>query len=462
MRQKALQLTRSTEKPKLPALKKYAEKTRRIVEKIDRNVAEEYVNEAFALKLQQIIQDIKSTDKLTKTDDEKRKEKEKIDKELAKMKTKLANAKSVPRGTWELADRIGMRQGNVQQYGTVQKTLGAGSKKFIEWRNFARDHFDDVSTRTDLRIKPQQHVFSPQLRTCTTKIHKLLRDDLPNELAEKFFETIDDIAVKITDRISDLSFVIRATMLKYASSGHDKFNINCIIPNHAVRDTAMVDDDGYINVSVPTFTRDTEDYEKLFRQEHIQFMHQQYFGRNKTNAAEQHPLWEALNVDCFNTLSKAPTGISQTINSAVQDLAKNIENMMKGSMFEKALEYVTRILLRLLLAPRREASYKQMVRRLAARREERKKQVNGRSIRNMQRKLLYEEKKYYNKCEERILNAIDEDEYQKWQTRRYGSQQRLERIEEEWAKRLERTQASRVRDRKRKNILYKINNHLVC
>lgn len=60
--------------------------------------------------------------------------------------------------------------------------------------------------------------------------------------------------------------------------------------------------------------------------------------------------------------------------------------------------------------------------------------------RDSQRHLLYKEKKFYQKCEDRLPQAKDDDEYQKWQKRRYESQKRLQRIEEQWEARLRWTQ----------------------
>lgn len=104
----------------LPKFKKDMSMPRREVQKIHKDVAKGNLVEAFDQKLRTIIKSIKVTDNPNKSGKEKEKDKTKIDKALQKKKIELANAKSVLRGTWELADQIGIkkRQHKQVRYGT--------------------------------------------------------------------------------------------------------------------------------------------------------------------------------------------------------------------------------------------------------------------------------------------------------------------------------------------------------
>ncbi|KAL1927498.1 hypothetical protein VTP01DRAFT_3735 [Rhizomucor pusillus] len=102
-----------------------------------------------------------------------------------------------------------------------------------------------------------------------------------------------------------------------------------------------------------------------------------------------------------------------------------------------------RILLRLHLAPKREAHYKELVSRKAKEKQERKIKVDSAAIRNFQRNRLREEKKYLQN-ENRIVQAKDSDEEEKWSSRRYKCQQRIYAINENWQKRLK----NQAQDRK--------------
>lgn len=75
---------------------------------------------------------------------------------------------------------------------------------------------------------------------------------------------------------------------------------------------------------------------------------------------------------------------------------------------------------------------------LAAKKAKEKEQREAakRNTRSSQRQRLYKEKKFYQHCENRVLQAVDDEEYQKWESRRYKSQVRVERITKQWQKRL--------------------------
>lgn len=283
------------------------------------------------------------------------------------------------------------------------------------------------------------------MRTCTDKLSRLLREDSDPEMLEIFHEKIESAAILITNDISELGAVVRATILKYVAMDHETFfPLSNVVQESAIRDKTLLNSSGYLSVSQPsTLPSDNEDYVKLFGQEHIQYIHQQYLGQCKTQSNEKHPLWSKLKLDCFDDIPRAPKRISQTIGCAVHVYAKDLANIWNGRILEKAAEYVLRILFRLTLAPKREASHRELVRRLAAKKEEKKlakKNQTMRSNRSNQRRILYLENKYYQKCENHLTRCQDEEEYEKWQARRYQSQVRLHRINQEWAARLARTQ----------------------
>ncbi|KAL1931510.1 hypothetical protein VTP01DRAFT_9653 [Rhizomucor pusillus] len=111
-------------------------------------------------------------------------------------------------------------------------------------------------------------------------------------------------------------------------------------------------------------------------------------------------------------------------------------NIWNGKTFKKALEYLVRILLRLHLAPRREEGYKRLLGKLADERAKQANQNSNRNIRQTQHPLHRKEQNYMEKCERRMAEAWSDEEKQKWASRRYGSQKRLNKIAEDWDRRL--------------------------
>lgn len=341
-------------------------------------------------------------------------------------------AKSVPRGAWQLADRIGIRRGNMQQPGTTVRSLRTNGNHREKWIKFVEDHFDQVASETDVRLQQESETTTDTpIRTCSRSLNRLMRDDLTEEMLNIFNEQIEKSAVEITDNMA----IVRASILKYVAGDGSKFRISSVIPTDAIRDDSFIDNSGCALVSPPSYySEENDDYVKLFGQEHLQYMHQQYLGHSETSADEQHPLWKQLKLDCFDNVPKAPTRLSQTVNSAVIQYAKDLANIWKGPILQKAAEYLVRILLRLKLAPERERRLRELVKRLAQNKKEKSKiNKDKRSNRDCQRQRLYEEKKYYQKCESRLLQCKDEEEY-------HHSQIRLQRINEEWEQRLQRTQ----------------------
>ncbi|KAF9920412.1 hypothetical protein BGZ65_011286 [Modicella reniformis] len=72
---------------------------------------------------------------------------------------------------------------------------------------------------------------------------------------------------------------------------------------------------------------------------------------------DQHPLWaKAVNM-ISSKLPTAPEGLSRTSVEYFTQLATAITNIWSGSTYAKSLEYLTRVLLRLHLAPNREKAF---------------------------------------------------------------------------------------------------------
>ncbi|KAI8379131.1 uncharacterized protein BYT42DRAFT_314535 [Radiomyces spectabilis] len=206
-------------------------------------------------------------------------------------------------------------------------------------------------------------------------------------------ETLDKTAILLTDDIGELNAIVRGTMLRYVSSTTTTgYPLASLIPAAAIRDSRFLNHENCLPVDPPQeFEDDNEDYTRIFSQEHIQYIHQQYLGSSRTSSAEKHPVWKKLHVDGFSDDPKMPRSLSQT-TGAVQVFARNTMKMWSGAIVNKAAEYVVRILLRLILAPTREAVHQSMIKKMS----EKKEQATDHALRdnrNVQRNLLYFEKK---------------------------------------------------------------------
>ncbi|KAF9397688.1 hypothetical protein BGZ76_008342, partial [Entomortierella beljakovae] len=81
--------------------------------------------------------------------------------------------------------------------------------------------------------------------------------------------------------------------------------------------------------------------------------------RGQGSGDEKHPVWTEIcknirdSSDTSNLL-ESPGGLSFTINEHIRQFSTAVSNLWEGSIYTKTLDYLTRILLRLHLAPQRE------------------------------------------------------------------------------------------------------------
>ncbi|KAG0275395.1 hypothetical protein BGZ97_010304, partial [Linnemannia gamsii] len=126
------------------------------------------------------------------------------------------------------------------------------------------------------------------------------------------------------------------------------------------------------------------DLKTIFSEHHFRYLQIRHCGPNmlqmmdKTlHPTEDHPLWRDLSI-CIDadtvaagilprTLDYDLSHLGQTINILMTEMSTSFTNMWQGPLYDKLLGYLLRILLRLHLAPEREAAYKERLKRLSER-----------------------------------------------------------------------------------------------
>ncbi|KAG0256593.1 hypothetical protein DFQ27_005639 [Actinomortierella ambigua] len=105
-----------------------------------------------------------------------------------------------------------------------------------------------------------------------------------------------------------------------------------------------------------------KDIHHLLSRFHLQSLHKEKLSGTKhsRSKAEKNPHVKALSkaIGTPRCLKKSPQRVSSTINTHIRQYSTAVSNMWRGSLYNKALGYLLRILLRLHLAPAREARYK--------------------------------------------------------------------------------------------------------
>lgn len=111
-------------------------------------------------------------------------------------------------------------------------------------------------------------------------------------------------------------------------------------------------------------TRKKDEIDTLLSQGHLEHLYSHFLGskRQQDNHDNKHPVWSVADSilrdgSDTNSIMKSPDGLTMSVNTCLRELATNINNVWNGSIFDKSLDYLLRILLRLHLAPERECRY---------------------------------------------------------------------------------------------------------
>jgi hypothetical protein len=111
-------------------------------------------------------------------------------------------------------------------------------------------------------------------------------------------------------------------------------------------------------------SKQTKDLVSLLSQGHLQYLYSHFLGSKRdVEDDDKHPTWSALNNlirDNSDTsdIPEAPEGLTMTMNTCFREYATNISNMWSGNLYEKSLDHLLRVLLRIHLAPIREQKRK--------------------------------------------------------------------------------------------------------
>ncbi|KAF9407832.1 hypothetical protein BGZ76_005978, partial [Entomortierella beljakovae] len=225
------------------------------------------------------------------------------------------------------------------------------------------------------------------IRTCTTTLKSIIRPDI--EANEQFVSILNRRQLELTDLISDLSVLTYKTVLAIAAGdlyddslgqrSSDSFDIRSILPDN-FKFRCDVDPilrvvpippnlQNHLESALENSSRD--DFTQLLSQSHLQFIHTEFLSsytrKKKVEGSDtkdiKHPVWQraadAIWTSDTDNLTCSPTGISHTITEQIRQFSTSVSNLWHGSILNKSMEYLLRILLRLHLAPERERRFKE-------------------------------------------------------------------------------------------------------
>ncbi|KAF9954748.1 hypothetical protein BGZ72_004325, partial [Mortierella alpina] len=280
-------------------------------------------------------------------------------------------------------------------YSNMWYKMGSGSKA---WHDAVAKNFDslwDVTIATaeekaaaagadkDASTTKKDEV---ETRTMTTTLRKILRPDLAQHY-DQVCRILESKQQNMTNAMQDLSILLEKAVIVMGST--DLFAQERGLPAMSgTVDLSRVLPEGFVprNSSVATTIdatqlqpglqeylagvkdaglADTDDLVGLHDRNFLNFVFARFMGTKGGREAteEKHPTWtsivQAIQSTTDSSCSELLPGMSHTAQEHVTLLATAHGNLWEGAVYRKALDYLTRILLRLHLAPVREAKHRE-------------------------------------------------------------------------------------------------------
>lgn len=120
-----------------------------------------------------------------------------------------------------------------------------------------------------------------------------------------------------------------------------------------------------------------DDMSDLLTQPHIQFIYSYFLGpTGESGKTDKHEIWRkyARQVGNEGSLKHHSKGMSHTITTHIREFSTALQNLWQGNVYEKSLDYLLRILLRLHLAPIREKQQRMRIKAMKDERDKKQKQ----------------------------------------------------------------------------------------
>ncbi|KAG0210759.1 hypothetical protein BGX31_001832, partial [Mortierella sp. GBA43] len=299
-----------------------------------------------------------------------------------------AEREKLPKGIKPDTIAILRKEGKVGENfeaGSLDKKLGDANADNGIWKSTVHNEFNDMweSAMEMDQPEPEDDIDkhqSKELRTFTMTLNQLLRPDLSEEDRHMIIELIGKAQASVTDDINELYVLLHKTALQIASgsfykdtkwsTSSDTLDMRHLLPEgFQPRDKSI---DPIINVApIPNGLQgdlerslkkkadgtDESDIAYLLSLQHIQVLHSRLQGTGSQQThSDKHLLWKhrADELQGSTPIPKTPQGLSRTINGDMKAIATAVANLWNGSIYNKLMEYLTRILLRIHLAPKRE------------------------------------------------------------------------------------------------------------
>lgn len=319
--------------------------------------------------------------------------------DIPALKAELLGLNQLPRGTVTSAERkLGAKSTS------IQSLLRAANNKektssIARWIEFVNDNFDDIDTaiRTGIEGRRGQAAgtpFTPKApsaeeaiittttqdeplyRTCSTEFDSLIRIDIAASIKQAFCQRIEQATTDVSDYISRYSLQVYKMMLVLKSSSftlqedgritleqNTGRSIATILPTGFPAQTNITHLAPFVNPDYLANAAFADEFDKLFDNKHLEDMHTFFFGSKGLTLGDP---------SMKNALMSAlpPARIEdRNVESYLMQVARtkyktNFQVMWSTTKrFYSLLNNLLIVLLRIHLAPRREANKRDEIQR---------------------------------------------------------------------------------------------------
>ncbi|ORE07187.1 hypothetical protein BCV72DRAFT_190138, partial [Rhizopus microsporus var. microsporus] len=261
-------------------------------------------------------------------------------------------------------------------------------KEYVKgnFHSIARNLREEVTEGKHDGTEPEVHSTDIEYRTCSVAVNRIIRKDLPLEIKQAVLEKLESTLTQVSDYIINITFIMNMVLLELRNCDmiiQGSFNIANILP-----DGFLPSQDCTIEHTIgplPVADSFTKGFSMLMEHQHIGLIHSYYFdsvGAKETNL-NKHPaqmaIFMALESSGIERGKFKETSLkSHEMVNALVDVTTNMKNMWSTpKIFYGLMNSLLDVLLRVHLAPNREAKYRSYIQK---RTEERSKKDSQQSV----------------------------------------------------------------------------------
>ncbi|CEP08685.1 hypothetical protein [Parasitella parasitica] len=250
------------------------------------------------------------------------------------------------------------------------ETLETTSRRDIKGKGRATD--DQGANDPNVKVQGKPKSPNEEIRCCTAQMKKIINDRILKDISKHIQDTLDSTLVEASDYITDYSVRLLSLILLLKENTfkiEDKsislkptkgFAIADILPGNYRTETTVANVPPPLKRSCLESDTFNKHYKNMFSADHLQVIQAIYFG--PIGSRTRDPIYTSFTNIIPRETSTLPKLDAYVMKIALATYATNFQNMWKNSnKIRKLSNNLITVLLKIHLAPTREARYKEYI-----------------------------------------------------------------------------------------------------